>query len=427
MQLTEIMNLRNISKSLFALGALAVVATACDDDKLPDFVHADNREVKLENTGLTHSGEEASVELAANGDWHVTQKDEWLHISKESGTRGRHTLFISADANTSSKSRLGFIEIAMSGKKEQFAVTQNGFEYVLEISNTAVSLDVDGNPLFHGSEQSVITTNADWAITIPEEYSWVKVNPSNGVAGETSVTISAEENNTGSDRTAEILVVEADLEKTISVFQSGFRITFDDKAAGFKYFEDNMAWATGGNDQVGSINGSANSTLPIYSAANALIKDEFDARYIDFNAAGSSVYAADGYLKFGKSANQNAFMLREPLAIPEGKKANVAVSFRLAKNGTDNFTVSVAIDGPGEIEGAVNDELTLSEPCVPINNSDKTINWQWKEFSININGVTSDTKIIIGETQYIIDGFKTRSGYYRGFIDDITVTRTANN
>lgn len=64
---------------------------------------------------------------------------------------------------------------------------------------------------------------------------------------------------------------------------------------------------------------------------------------------------------------------------------------------------------------------------MPVDNSDKTINWQWKDFTVNVNGVTAETKIVIGETQYIIDGFKTRSGYFRGFIDDIKVTRTANN
>lgn len=421
------MKLRYIYRTTLIAGVVALTMSACDEDNLPDYVHADNREVTLENTGFTAAGEEALFVLAANGDWQVTEKDEWLHISKESGNRGRHNLFISADANTSSKSRLGFIEIDMSGKKEQFAITQNGFDYILELSSNAVSLDIDGNPLFGGAESTVVTTNANWSINIPAEYSWVKATPASGEAGETTVVFTADENTTGSDRTAELLVVVVDVEKPISLFQSGFRVSFDDKAVGFKYFHDDMAWATGGMDQVGSINGANNTTLPIYSAANALIKDEFDLRYVDFNAAGSSVYAADGYLKFGKSANQNAFMLREPLDIAAGKKANVAVSFRLAKNGTDKFTVSVAIDGPGEIEGAANDELTLSAPCVPIDNSDKTINWQWKEFSVNINGVTSETKIIIGETQYIIDGFKTRSGYYRGFIDDIAVTRIANN
>ena len=69
----------------------------------------------------------------------------------------------------------------------------------------------------------------------------------------------------------------------------------------------------------------------------------------------------------------------------------------------------------------------MSSPCVPIDNSDKTQKWQWKEFKVNISEVTSETKIIIGETQYIIDGFKTRSGYFRGFIDDVKVTRTAND
>lgn len=266
-----------------------------------------------------------------------------------------------------------------------------------------------------------------WTINVPSDCGWLKVTPASGEAGETPVVFSADENTSGADRMVSLTIIEGDMEKTFSVSQSGTRVMFDDKTVGFVYFTDDMAWATGGNDQVGSINGSANSTLPIYSAANAGIKVEFDKRYFDFNASGSSVYAADGYLKFGKGNNQNAFMLKEPLDIPADKKANVAISFRLAKNGTDKFTVSVAIDGPGEIENAVNDELSLSAPCVPVDNSDKTINWQWKDFTVNVNGVTAETKIVIGETQYIIDGFKTRSGYFRGFIDDIKVTRTANN
>lgn len=421
------MKFKNIFSAALLFGGMAMLAVSCEEESLPNFVHADSREVKLENTGLTSTGDRAMVVLAANNEWRVSKKDEWLHISHESGTRGRHNLFISADANTSSKSRLGFIEIEMAGKQEQFAVTQSGFNYVLELDKTDISFDVDGVVALHESDKLTVTSNAAWSISIPSECEWLKVAPSNGEAGETTVVFSANENTTGADRSITLNVLVGDIEKEFNVFQSGVRVVFDDKLPGFVYFNDDMAWATGGNDQVGSINGSASSTLPIYSAANAGIKAEFDKRYFDFNAAGSSVYAADGYLKFGKGSNQNAFMLKQPLGIESGKKANVAVSFRLAKNGTDGFTVSVAIDGPGAIEGAVNDDMTLSSPCVPINNSDKTINWQWKEFTVNINGITDETKIIIGETQYIIDGFKTRSGYYRGFIDDIKVTRNANN
>lgn len=421
------MKFKNIFGVSLLFGGLTLAVASCKEDSLPDFVHSDNREVKLENTGLTSSGDQALVVLAANNDWHVSRKDEWLHISHESGTRGRHNLFISADANTSSKSRHGFIEIDMAGKVEQFAVTQNGFDYVLELDKTNISLTIDGVAALHGSETLNVTANAPWSITVPAECNWLKVNPTSGEAGETSVVFTADENTTGAERQIVLSVIEGDMEKEFNVIQSGTRIVFDDKIAGYVYFYDDMAWATGGNDQVGSINGSANSTLPIYNAANAGIKAEFDKRYFDFNVSGASVYAADGYLKFGKSGQQNAFMLKESLGIDAGKKANVAVTFRLAKNGTDNFTVSVAIDGPGEIEGAVNEDKNLSSPCVPINNSDKTINWQWKEFTVNISGVTSETQIIIGETQYIIDGFNTRSGYYRGFIDDIKVTRIANN
>lgn len=420
------MKFKNISAWALALAGTALGVSSCSEDKLPDFIHSEDRQVTLETDGYSSTGDAALVVLAANSDWHVTKKDEWISISKESGTRGRHNLFITAEPNVSSKSRLGFIEIAMGGKKEQFAVTQHGFEYVFEIDKKEVELDIDGNPVTTGANHIKLNTNSKWTVSIADEYSWLSATPAEGEAGEGEFVITALENTTGEARTGNVSVCIGDLVEEVSVTQSGTRVSYDNKPLGFTYFADSMDWATGGNDQVGSVNGENNKTLPIYSDANAGIKAEFDKRYIDFNAKGASVYAAAGYLKFGKSGNQNAFMLKEPLGIDEGKKANVEVSFRFAKNATDKITLSVAIEGPGSIEGGVNEEMTLSAPLVTIDNTDKNINWQWKNFTVKLKDITSETKIIIGETQYIIDGFKTRSGYYRGFIDDIKVTRTAN-
>ena len=122
------MKFKNISAWALALAGTALGVSSCSEDKLPDFIHSEDRQVTLETDGYSSTGDAALVVLAANSDWHVTKKDEWISISKESGTRGRHNLFITAEPNVSSKSRLGFIEIAMGGKKEQFAVTQHGFE-----------------------------------------------------------------------------------------------------------------------------------------------------------------------------------------------------------------------------------------------------------------------------------------------------------
>lgn len=421
------MKLFKFSVWAIALAGTGLVVTSCDEEKMPDYIQAENRTVKLEPTGYTSAGEEALVVLAANSDWHVAEKDEWLHVSKESGPRGRHNIFISADPNTSSKERLGFIEITMGSRKEQFAVTQSGFDYVLELDRDKIDLTVDGEPIVPGGSTVTVTSNCPWEVDIPADATWLKATPAAGDSGENVFEIIAEENNSGESRIARIGVRTGDISEYVEVVQSGVRIVFDDRNPGYEYFSDDMSWAVGGMDQVGSVNGKDNTTLPIYNSANAGIKAAFDSRYTDFNAAGASVYAADGYLKFGKNGNQNAFMLKEPLAIGENRKANIEVSFRFAKNGTDKITLSVAIDGPGRIEGAVDDEKTLSAPCVPIDNSDKTQKWQWKEFKVNISAVTSETKIIIGETQYIVDGFKTRSGYFRGFIDDVKVTRTDND
>ena len=80
------------ASALALASGLGLALTGCndDDEKIPAYFKADNREFTLEYDGLTDKGEEPSLTLNTSGSWKVSQKDEWIHLSRESGTRGSH-------------------------------------------------------------------------------------------------------------------------------------------------------------------------------------------------------------------------------------------------------------------------------------------------------------------------------------------------
>lgn len=504
--------------------------TACsDDEKLPAYFKADNREFTLEYDGLTDAGIEPSFTLNTNGDWRVSQKDEWIHMSRESGTRGSHKIFVTADENTTGEDRRGFVEIQLSGsdKKELLAVTQNRKVGTLSITPALVNVTTLGDAAADESLSFTIDTNYDWTIALPEDCDWITLGKQAGNAGKEMVSFSVALNATGAEREAKITVTAGGLSRYTTVRQDGEAFTVkadgqpvgklsfaaaddlvanltvgcieswsvtskpewitvapdnggvgetevvvtaeanagepregyitittahglvltapvaqlsskaqpDSKEIGYVYFSDDFSWVEGGSDQVANINGGApNDARNIYTwdfAGNGFnnVLSVFNQKYTDYNAGAKVVYAMDGYLKFNKGGAQTAIAIKDELPIENGKYADVEVTFLAAKNGTDPMTVSVVIEGAGEIEGGAS--ATQSKELEPYNNSDKTIPWTWTPMTVTVRGATAATKIIIGATPFINNGFKAvetypdngKTSYYRWFMDDLKVTR----
>ena len=162
---------------------------------------------------------------------------------------------------------------------------------------------------------------------------------------------------------------------TAPVLQLSDRPEPDSKAVGFVYYNDDFSWVKGGADQVSNINGGApNDARNIYTwdfKTNGFddVLALFNRKYTDYNASAKVIYAMDGYLKFNKGGAQTAIAIKDALPIEGGRYANVDVTFRAAKNGTDPMTVSVVIEGEGEIVDGVS--ATQSKELEPFNNSDK--------------------------------------------------------
>lgn len=527
-----------LHKNFIFASALTLVAgfglalTSCndDDENLPAYFKADNREFTLEYDGLTDKGEEPSFTLNSNGNWSVTQKDEWIRLSRESGTRGSHKIFVTADENPG-EARKGFVEIKQAGsdKTELLAVTQNKKVGTLAVNPAVINVTTLGDAAVDESLTFTINTNSDWTITLPAGCDWLTLSKTSGQAGKEKVTFTAAINTTGISREAKVTVNAGGLSRYTTVKQDGtvFNVTQggsqisklsfaaseasglsteltvscieawsltskpewvtvnptsgdagetkvtvtaevntdapregyltittahglvltapvlqlsdrpepDSKAVGFVYFNDDFSWVVGGADQVSNINGGApNDARNIYSwdfKANGFadVLALFNQKYTDYNASAKVIYAMDGYLKFNKGGAQTAIAIKDPLPIEGGHYANVDVTFRAAKNGTDPITITVMIEGDGEIVDGAN--ATKSKELAPINNADKTVAWAWTDMEVTVKGATANTKIIIGATAFIENGMKSlatypdngKTSYFRWFMDDLKVTR----
>ena len=511
-----------LSLSILAMAGMGTALTGCNDSEdIVSSFKADERNFALDYDGLMENGEQAGFKLSATSDWKVIQKDNWLSLSRESGTPGSYNLFITAEENLTGEDRQGFIEIEMAGKVEQIAVTQKMKVTTLivrpsTIDVNALGLAADGNPVTF-----TVETNSDWTIALPEGCDWVVLDKTEGHKGKAEVTATVAMNATGADRSAALVVTAAEKTAKVTVKQSGnaFTVTStssqlmfeasdpagltinatvncvegwkvksapewvsinpaqgeagstpvvltatanagdpregkivlesehnltttfavsqktdklmpDTKAVGYEYYSDDFAWCVGGADQISHINGGAP-----YDARNIYTWDftgngygdvlaAFNQRYTDLHADAKTCYAMDGYIKFNKGNTQTAIQIKNPLPIESGKFADVELSFLAARNGTDDMSVTVLIEGDGEIVGG--QTATKSQILEPVSNTDKTIPWTWKTLKVTIKGATATTKITIGETHFIENNMSNVSGQHRWFMDNLKVTRIAN-
>lgn len=376
--------------------------------------------------GLGATNQTIAFTLTSNYPWQITLPNEcdWVTLSKQTGEAGTSSIELTIQPNSTGIKR-SVLLTCKAGKTERILSLAQEAK-ALEISNKKIFLNSFGTLTTDGNA-ATISINALESWEVEEKPQWVQCSPSAGMAGNTTMTFTA--NNSDEQREGLVVLRSLHLSKdTISIVQMGKpQLTADNKPVGHVYFNENFDWANAiatqypdiCQDQVGSVNGSKGKTIPIYS--NETVKTFFDNTLEDANPNGKCIYVADGYLKLGKSKTQTGVIPKNALDIPEGNMANVELTFDIAKNGTDNVTITVEIEGDGQI---VDGETPLmSKPIVPINNNETDKPWQWKrDQGVRINGVTARTRVIIRSTQY-----NSTAGYYRWFLDNIKITRITTN
>ncbi len=163
---------------------------------------------------LSADYEGATLDLAvtSTADWSIRSDQDWCTVSPSGGSKNQPTTVkVKVSASSESESRTATLTITSSGNSKSVAVTQAS-RPTLSVSSEKVILSAKA------SDAAVtLETNLAWSIDCSD--SWLSVSPSQGNAGTTTLTISADENDTDSTRDATITITADQLTKAIKVEQ----------------------------------------------------------------------------------------------------------------------------------------------------------------------------------------------------------------
>ncbi len=374
-------------------------------------------EITVVKSGLLETGEKAEIYLSTNSDWTITVADDskWITPAATSGEAGDMSIELTVELNKTGGERTGSFVINAGSKSETVTVIQNLEGLKLSADNFRVNKfgfsDEAQTPLTF-----TITSAEAWTSACDD---WLSIEPASGEAGETEVTLLVDENTSGAPREGAVKITTSlnGLEATITVSQNTKTNIYDDdgKAVGYVYYNEPFDWAIpfGMDDQVG-LDGTKWTRLSVQ--ANDEIKAAWAACGLeDLNPGANCLYIASDYLHMGAKNKQTGVIL-PAIDVPAGQCTDVELAFETCANiggsgNPDAITVTVEIlKGPGTVNG---DSEKLSAPMTP----DPV--WGWTPMSVTCYGITADTRIVIRSTQ------QDASGYFRWFLNDIKMTKTA--
>ena len=218
---------RATSALLFMSG---IGLAGCNETEPDAFLTVTQQEIEVEYTGLTVEGEMVNFELGTNRSWQATYVEEWIHLTHSEGDRGRVRIFLDIDENNTGKDRTGFIIFeGEGGTRRTIAVTQKLKVDALSVSPTEITVVKSG--LLETGEKAEIclSTNSDRTITVADDSKWITPAATSGEAGDMSIELTVEQNNTGGERTGSFVINAGSKSETVTVIQNleGLKLSAD--------------------------------------------------------------------------------------------------------------------------------------------------------------------------------------------------------
>lgn len=218
--------MKKLNKIMYALLCLLLASTAttftsCRDEAAVDsYFLASEADIELQYDGLTAKKQPGQFSLGANQGWKLVSKPDWVKLNHESGQRGRITLYVTAEKNTTGEDREGFLEFKLAdGKPEQVSV----FQHRLAEKVTATGITPEVNILGLDNEGKApvvhISSNYSWKITVPDTYSWIRPSITEGEPGDFDITLNIDANDTRAAREGKVTFTAGKLTRTITVKQ----------------------------------------------------------------------------------------------------------------------------------------------------------------------------------------------------------------
>lgn len=349
--------------------------------------------------GALVSGDgEPAIYISTNSDWAISGLPAWVKVEKNSGEPGDIPVVLTVEMNKTGQLREGSFSVEAGALSETVTIKQ-------DISYDAVT---DVTEVIGNQRGEIINENGSFEVVSPVAWTatadaWIHINPASGEAGTTTVTVSMDA--AREPRNGTITFTDADGLTTVVAVKQEVVLGDDGKAVGYVYLTDDFEWVRpyGGEDELEKISpnypgkGTGGSTKPIHNTAGAL--DDFTGRgYEVFNPTGQAFYLGAHYFKMGKTDQQVGLIIPSIPGIAENKSTNMTFTFdvtpsRAASGDYDDVILHVLIEGPGSV--GLNDGVTKSKDISIQIPNDNTKDWPWLERSVELYGISSETRVTI--------------------------------
>ena len=219
-------NMKKLNKIMYGLLFLLLAATtstftSCRDEASVDpYFVASEADIELQYDGLTEKKQPGQFKMGANQDWKLVSKPDWVKLNHESGNRGRQTIYVTAEKNTTGEDREGYLEFVLAnGKPEQVSVFQHRLTEKVSATGlrpnvNILGLDEEGKaPVVH------ISSNYSWKITVPDTCTWLHPSKTEGEPGDYDITLNIDANGTKATRKAHVTFTTGKLSYNLTVTQ----------------------------------------------------------------------------------------------------------------------------------------------------------------------------------------------------------------
>jgi len=387
-----------MSGLVFVLGMICL--TGCPGEA-PETIR-----ISASSLDFSSSGGEKTFTIASKISWTVSSSDTtWITVSPSSGS-DNGTVTVTVAKNDSLTQRSATLTVSGNEINNTINVTQAG---------TPVSLIVSVNSLSFPSASSFMTTtdsyrsftvtsNTNWTVS-SNETSWLTVSPASGSKNST-INVTAIENNSLSERTAIITVSAGDSTQTVNVTQAaanevvsawiessssthygGNQLSFSESSghatirvtSNLNWIANNPAsWITisptsGSNNgtrttQIVEITVAANTSASERSATITFSGgDKTASVYVNQKGFISNLTVSPGSLRFSSASAQESFSITSNInwTVSRGTSSWLSVS---PTSGSNNGTISVT--------ASANNSASQRTATITVNGGDitRTIN-----------------------------------------------------
>lgn len=187
--------------------AVASVFTACKDDydgwlpDNPDKPHI-TETISPTDIKIDAAGTPQTMTVALNDDWTITNIPTWLRFSVTKGyAEQEYTIIVTAEENSSTSSRTATCRLYRGNSNQYETLSAKQDAHYLKINGTAYSSSFS----FYSStdiKKVTISSSAKW--TAKSTQPWIVLSQTEGLPGETILTISTKKTSTTTSTSGQI-------------------------------------------------------------------------------------------------------------------------------------------------------------------------------------------------------------------------------